>query len=183
VTRAFVMGSFTTPAALVSALRDLRRRGYVDLDAYSPFPVDETSEALGLPPSRMPVLVCVGAFTGAAMGYLMQWYCAAVSYPINVGGRPMQSLPSFVPITFELTILFGAFGAFFGLFALLRLPRLHHPVFDAPGFVRATVDRYWLSASTVDPSQRALLEEALAAVGAAEITVVTDAREHSEGEA
>jgi len=168
------MGSFTTPAAVVAAARALRERGHTELDTYSPFPLQETSEVLGLPPSRMPALVAAGAFTGAATGYLMQWYCSAVSFPINVGGRPPQSAPSFIPITFELAILFGAFGAFFGLFARLRLPRLHHPVFDAPGFVRATVDRYWISASTADPAQRAVLEDALAALGAAEITVVTE---------
>jgi hypothetical protein len=173
--RAWIMGSFTTPAAVVAAVRELRKQGHRGLDTYSPFPLEETDEALGLDKSRMPTFVAVGAFTGAATGYLMQWYCAAVSFPINVGGRPMHSAPSFIPITFELAILFGAFGAFFGLFALLRLPRLHHPVFDAPGFVRATVDRYWLSACTEDVSQRAALEAALASVGAAEITVVEEA--------
>jgi len=174
MTRALVMGSFGTPAAVVAAARELRERGFRGLDTYSPFPLEETSDALALPPSPMPRFVAAGAFTGAATGYLMQWYCAAVSFPINIGGRPMQSAPSFIPITFELAILFGAFGAFFGLFARLRLPRLHHPVFDAPGFARATVDRYWLSASAVDSCEGAALETALAALGAAEITVVSD---------
>jgi hypothetical protein len=173
--RAWIMGSFTTPAAVVAAAREMKKRGYADLDTYSPFPLEETDEALDLGKSRMPTFVAVGAFTGAAGGYLMQWYCAAVSFPINIGGRPLHSAPSFIPITFELAILCGAFGAFFGLFALLRLPRLHHPVFDAPGFVRATVDRYWISACTEDVQQRAVLEEALASLGAAEITVVLEA--------
>jgi hypothetical protein len=173
--RAWIMGSFTTPAAVVAAVRALKQRGHADLDTYSPFPLEETDEALDLGRSRMPSFVAAGAFTGAASGYLLQWYCNAVSFPINVGGRPPHSPPSFVPITFELAILFGAFGAFFGLFALLRLPRLHHPVFDAPGFVRATVDRYWISACTDDVEQRAALQEALASVGADEITVVEEA--------
>jgi hypothetical protein len=116
MTRAWVMGSFATPHAVVAAARELRRRGYADLDTYSPFPLEETSEALGLEASRMPLFVAVGGFGGAATGYLLQWYCAAVSFPLNIGGRPPHSPPSFIPITFELAILFGAFGAFFGLF-------------------------------------------------------------------
>jgi hypothetical protein len=174
VTGAWVMGSFPTPRAVVAAARELRRQGHDDLDTYSPFPLEETDEALGLGPSRMPVLVAAGGFTGAASGYLLQWYCNAVSFPINVGGRPPHAPPSFVPITFELTILFGAFGAFFGLLALLRLPRLHHPVFEAPGFVRATVDRYWISAFTRDEAALGELEGALSALGASEVTVVEE---------
>jgi hypothetical protein len=174
VTAAWVMGSFRTPGAVVAAARALRAEGHLDLDTYSPIPLEETDEALGLAPSRMPVLVAVGAFTGAASGYLLQWYCNAVSFPLNVGGRPPHSPPSLLPITFELAILLGACGAFFGLFALLRLPRLHHPVFEAPGFVRATVDRYWISAFTRDPAARAELEAAITALGADEVTVVEE---------
>jgi hypothetical protein len=168
------MGSFPTPRAVVDAARALREQGHQDLDTYSPFPLEETDEALGLGRSRMPILVALGGFTGAASGYLLQWYCNAFSFPINVGGRPPHSPPSFLPITFELTILFGAFGAFFGLFALLRLPRLHHPVFEAPGFVRATVDRYWISAFTRDAAACAELTGALTALGADEVTVVEE---------
>ena len=174
MTRAWVMGSFPTPHAVVAAARELRRRGYADLDTYSPFPVEETTEALGLGPSRIPLFVTLGGFSGAACGYLLQWYCDAVSFPLNIGGRPLHSAPSFIPITFELTILFGALAAFFGLFALLRLPRLHHPVFDAPGFVRATVDRYWISAVTTDAAKRVELEAALSSLGADEVTVVEE---------
>ncbi len=174
VTGAWVMGSFATPHAVVAAARALRRQGHEDVDTYSPFPIEETDEALGLARSRMPILVAAGGFTGAASGYLLQWYCDAVSFPINVGGRPPHSPPSFIPITFELTILFGAFGAFFGLLAVLGLPRLHHPVFEAPGFVRATVDRYWISAVTTDAAKRAELLGALASLGADEITVVLE---------
>jgi hypothetical protein len=174
VTGAWVMGSFPTPRAVVDAARELRRQGHDDLDTYSPFPLEGTDEALGLRRSRMPVLVAAGGFAGAASGYVLQWYCNAVSFPINVGGRPPHSPPSFIPITFELAILFGAFGAFFGLLAVLRLPRLHHPVFEAEGFVRATVDRYWISAFTRDEAARATLSAALSALGAGEVTVVLE---------
>ena len=174
MTRAWVMGSFSTPHALVAATRELGRRGYTDLDTYSPFPLEEAIDALDLSPSRIPLFVAVSGFGGAASGYLLQWYCDAVSFPLRVGGRPLHSAPSFIPITFELTILFGALAAFFGLFALLRLPRLHHPVFDAPGFVRATVDRYWISAVTTDAAKRVELEAALSSLGADEVTVVEE---------
>ena len=174
MTRAWVMGSFTSPDAVVTAARELVKRGHRDLDSYSPIPIEAMDEVLSLGRSRLPLIVTLGAFTGAASGYLLQWFCAAVSFPLNVGGRPPHSPPSFIPITFELTILFGAFGAFFGLLAILGLPRLHHPVFDAPGFVRATVDRYWIAAPTSDADSRAALEEALASLGAAEITVVEE---------
>jgi hypothetical protein len=168
------MGSFPTPRAVVAAARELRRQGHADVDTYSPFPLEETTEALGLRPSPVSLFVAVGGFSGAALGYLMQWYCDAVSFPLDIGGRPPHSPPSFIPITFELAILFGAFGAFFGLLGLLRLPRLHHPVFEAPGFVRATVDRYWISATTTDAAKRAELEGTLTSLGAAEVTVVEE---------
>jgi Protein of unknown function (DUF3341) len=174
MTRAWVMGSFTSTDAVVAAARELVRRGHRDLDSYSPIPIEAMDEVLSLGRSRLPLVVTAGALTGSATGYLLQWFCAAVSFPLNVGGRPPHSPPSFVPITFELTILFGAFGAFFGLMAILGLPRLHHPVFEAPGFVRATVDRYWIAAPTLDAAGRAELEEALAELGAGEITVVEE---------
>ena len=172
--RAWVMGSFTSEGAVVDAARALVAQGHRDLESYSPIPIEAMDEVLSLGRSRLPLLVTIGGFTGAASGYLLQWFCAAVSFPLNVGGRPPHSPPSFLPITFELTILFGAFGAFFGLLAILGLPRLHHPVFDAPGFVRATVDRYWIAAQPADAKERAALEQALAALGADEITVVEE---------
>lgn len=172
--RAWVMGSFTSADAVVTAARALVAQGHRDLDSYSPIPIEAMDDVLAHGRSRLPLLVTLGGFTGAASGYLLQWFCAAVSFPLNVGGRPPHSPPSFIPITFELTILFGAFGAFFGLLAILGLPRLHHPVFEAPGFVRATVDRYWIAAPTTDAKVRAALEEALASLGADEITVVEE---------
>ena len=172
--RAWVMGSFTSADAVVAAARELVRRGHRDLDSYSPIPIEAMDEVLSLGRSRLPLVVTLGGLSGAASGYLLQWYCAAVSFPLDIGGRPPHSPPSFVPITFELTILFGAFGAFFGLMAILGLPRLHHPVFEAPGFVRATVDRYWIAAPTLDEKTRAELEEALESLGAGEITVIEE---------
>jgi hypothetical protein len=172
---ALVLGSFATPAAVLAASRQLVDQGYEGVDTYSPFPLEGSDDALRLTGSRLPRFVAIGGFTGAATGYLLEWYCNAFSFPINIGGRPPHAPPSFVPIAFELTILFGAFGAFFGLFALLGLPRLHHPVFEAPGFVRATVDRFWISAVARDEDERAALERALGLAGAEEITVVGEA--------
>ena len=174
MTRVWVLGSFPTPAGVIAAARELRRLGHADIDAYSPFPLEEIDEALGLSPSRLPKVVALGGFSGATLGYVLQWYCDAVSFPLWVGGRPPHSPPSFVPISFELTILFGALGAFLGLFIALGLPRLHHPVFEAPGFVRATVDRYWLSAIAKGASEQSDLADTLASLGASEIAIIPE---------
>ncbi len=176
MSRAWVMGGFHSPEALLDALGKLRALGYGDLDAYTPFPVEGAEEALGLGGSRIPAFVLGGGLTGAVCGYLLQWYCNAYDFPINIGGRPAHSAPSFVPITFELTILLGAFGAFFGLFLLLKLPRLHHPVFNAPGFRHASVDQYWVSIGAgEDAATRAEIGFALQKLGAANISTVEGA--------
>lgn len=172
MTRSWVLGGFASPEALLGAVRELRRRGHHDLDAYTPFPVEGAEEALGLGGSRVPGFVLGGGLVGALSGYLLQWYCNAVSFPINIGGRPAHSPPSFIPITFELTILLGAFGAFFGLLLLIGLPRLHHPVFNAPAFRSATIDRYWLSVSGSEPES---IGAALAELGATDISTVEGA--------
>jgi hypothetical protein len=173
--KAWILGQFSTADAMLGAGRRLRELGYTDLDGYSPYPLHGMEEALGIPKSRIPLLVLGGGLTGAIGGYLMQWYLNAVVWPINVGGRPPHSPPSFIPITFELGILLGAFGAFFGLFLLLRLPRLHHPVFEAPEFRSASLDRYWLSVCPpIDAplAERSQLEAQLKALGADLVSTV-----------
>jgi hypothetical protein len=167
----YVLGQFSTANALLDATRTLRERGKEDLETYSPYPVHGMEETLGTPKSRVPLLVLGGGLTGCTVGFLMQWWCNAVDYPINVGGRPLISLPSMVPICFELSILLGAFGAFFGLMMLMGLPRLHHPVFDADAFRSASVDHFWISFRT-DDVEKAQAE--LSGLGASEISVVED---------
>lgn len=146
-----VMAEFATPDALLGAARALRKAGYEALEAFTPHQVEGLAEAIGLDrPKRMPLIVLIGALTGAAVGYGIQWL-TVVLYPLDVGGRPPHAVPAFMLITFETAVLFGAFAAFFGLFGLLGLPRLWHRVFEVDGFESATVDRYWLAIDAADP--------------------------------
>jgi Protein of unknown function (DUF3341) len=143
--RSWVLGEFASPEQLLGAARGMRERGYAYLDAHAPFPVPGLSEALGLPKSKVPYLVGCFGLGGAALGFLMQWWCNGVDFPINVGGRPLLSAPSFIPITFECGVLAGALAAFFGVLALMRLPKPYHPVFEVDAFKTATLDRFWIS--------------------------------------
>jgi hypothetical protein len=143
--RTYVLAEFQTAAELLRAARTMRERGYAFLDAHTPYPVSGLSDALALPRSKVPLLTLIGGLGGATLGYLMQWWMNAMDFPINVGGRPLHSPPSCIPITFECGILLGAFGAFFGALALMRLPKPYHPVFEVEAFKNATLDRFWLS--------------------------------------
>ena len=146
-----VMAEFENPTALVSAARAAREEGYRKLDAYSPFPIEELTEALHLHHNKLPLLVLLGGITGLLTGYLMQYYVTVIYFPINVGGRPLHSWPAYIIITFELTILFSAFAAVLGLLGLCGLPMPYHPVFNVPRFELASNDRFFLSVEAADP--------------------------------
>ena len=168
------LGEFDTPELLATAVHTLREKKRGALDTHTPYPVHELEEALALPSSRIPLFVLVGGLSGATLGYLMMWWCNAVDYPINIGGRPENGIPTWIPIMFELTVLLGAFGAFFGLWAVNRLPRPHHPVFESERFRSATIDRFWVSVAVDDPTlTTAALESELLALGALHVDVVT----------
>ncbi len=139
-----LLAEFDTPERLLTAARRARAEGYRRMDAYTPMPVEGLAEAVGLGRSRVPLIVLLGGLTGCFGGFFLQWWIAVLDYPINVGGRPLNSWPSFIPVTFELTILLSAISAMVGLFALCRLPRPHHPVFNVPEFERASQDRFFL---------------------------------------
>lgn len=140
-----LMASFETPEELVRAAEQIHERGYRSVEAFSPFPVEGIDEALGRKPDKtIASLVLAGALIGATTAYAMQYISAVWDYPINVGGRPMHSWVSFIPITFELGVLFGAFAGVIGMLLLNRLPRLHHPVFEVRGFERASSDRFFI---------------------------------------
>jgi hypothetical protein len=139
-----LMAELATADALLEAAKRSRAAGYGRIEAYSPFPVEGLSEAIGFEKNRVPLLVLLGGIAGGAGGYFMQWYSAVVSYPINVGGRPLHSWPSFIPATFELTVLGAALAAVLGMLFLNGLPRLVHPVFNAPDFDLATRNRFFL---------------------------------------
>lgn len=146
-----MLAEFRAADALTEAIRRTRAAGYTRLDAFSPFPIEEVNEALGLHHSRLPLLVLVGGLLGAAGGYFLQYYASVVDYPLNVGGRPEHSWPAFIPVTFELTILSAALFAVLGMLALNGLPRPHHPLFNVPQFDLATRDRFFLCVESTDP--------------------------------
>jgi hypothetical protein len=146
-----ITGEFGDAAALARALRSVVAAGFRDVDAYMPFPVDEVIEALPPIRDRIPLLTLCGGVLGGTGGYFMQWYSATISYPINVGGRPLNSWPSFIPITFELAVLGAALAAVFGMLALNRLPRLRHPLFGAPHFDCASRSRFFVCVRATDP--------------------------------
>lgn len=146
-----LVAEFLEPAEVLAAARGAHARGYRALEAYSPYPVEGLAEALGMKRTGVPPLALLGAGTGAALGYGMQWYAAVWDYPLNVGGRPLHSWPAFVPITFELTILCAALGSLIGMLALNRLPQLHHPIFETPFFEGRNAARFYLCVEATDP--------------------------------
>lgn len=146
-----LLARFPDTAALVKAAEELRGRGYQQIDAYSPFPVEGLAEAIGFPKTGMSLVVLIGCIVGGAIGFAMQWWVAVVAYPLNIGGRPLNSWPSCLPITFELTILGGALSAVLGMLALNGLPCLYHQLFEIDEFRRATSDAFFLAVKVTDP--------------------------------
>jgi hypothetical protein len=146
-----LMAEFENPHDLVAAARKAHDAGYKKLDAYTPFPIEELADALGFHYNRLPLLVLIGGIAGAISGYALQYWASVIAYPINVGGRPLHSWPSFIPATFETTVLFAALTAVLGMLALNGLPMPHHPVFNAPRFALATRDAFFLCIEAADP--------------------------------
>jgi hypothetical protein len=145
------MAEFETPGALVKAAERVRLAGYRRIDAYSPIPIEELSEALDLPRTRLPFLVLCGGILGGLAGYGLEYWSSVIEYPMNVGGRPFHSWPQFIPVTFETTVLGSALAAFIGMWALNGLPQPYHPVFNVPAFERASRDRFFLTIEADDP--------------------------------
>ncbi len=146
-----VVAQFSSANAVLAAVHKAREAGYSKMEAYSPVPVHGLDEAIGRKRSKLPWIVFAGGLTGCLTGLGMQYWMAAVDYPWNVGGRPPFSWPAFIPVTFELTILFAALSCVIGMFALNGLPRPHHPIFNTPDFDRSAIDHYFLCLEAVDP--------------------------------
>jgi hypothetical protein len=146
-----LLAEFENPTTLVQAIRQARQAGYTKMDAYTPFPVEEVSDALAFHRTRVPLVVFLGGLVGCVGGFALQYWCAVIDYPINVGGRPLNSWPSFLPVTFEMTILIAALSGVLGLLALCGLPMPYHPLFHVERFTRATRDRFFLCIEARDP--------------------------------
>ena len=146
-----VMAEFDSPSALVSAARAARAKGYRKLDAYSPFPIEELTDALHLHKNKLPLIVLAGGVIGGLTGFFLQYWIAVIYFPINIAGRPLNSWPSFIIITFELTILFASLSAVLGMMALCGLPMPYHPVFNVPRFSAASRNRFFLCIEAADP--------------------------------
>jgi hypothetical protein len=170
-----LMAEFGDPTALVAAAGRARHEGYRCMDAYSPFPIDELHDALGSPPSRLPLVVLIGGLLGCIGGYGLQYWVSVIAYPINVGGRPLHSWPAFIPVTFECTILVAALAAVLGMLALSGLPMPHHAVFNVPRFALASRNRFFLVIEATDTKFE--VEETrrfLEALNPREVTIVED---------
>jgi hypothetical protein len=146
-----VVAEFDNPTALVAAANRAREVGYTRFEAYSPYPIEALVEAVGHPKTRLPLVVFIGGLVGCLTGYLLQYFTAVVSYPLNIGGRPLHSWPAFIPVTFECTILGAALTAVFAMLARNGLPMPYHPLFHIPRFARASRDLFFLCIQARDP--------------------------------
>ncbi|HEX4589851.1 MAG TPA: DUF3341 domain-containing protein [Gemmataceae bacterium] len=146
-----VVAEFDNPTALVAAANRTREAGYTRFEAYAPFPIEALVEAIGHPRTRLPLAVFLGGLIGGLTGYLMQYFTAVLTYPLNIGGRPLHSWPAFVPVTFECTILGAALTAVLAMLARNGLPMPYHPLFHIPRFARASRDLFFLCIQARDP--------------------------------
>ena len=164
------LGGFDDPRALIQAARDVRRAGYTQMEAYSPFPIHGLARAVGFRRSHLPLLVLAGGLLGCFGGFAMQYWITVIEYPLIVGGRPLNSWPAFMPVTFETTVLAAALSAVLGMLALNGLPRPNHPLFAIPQFDSASRDGLFLFVLTRDPKfDAAAVRKLMAAIGAKEV--------------
>ena len=168
-----LLAEFDNPTALFQAAQQANIAGYRRMDAYAPFPIEGLAEVLGYRHTLLGWVVFLGGILGCAGGYWLQYYSAVISYPLDVGGRPLHSWPAFIPVTFELTILTAALFAVLGMFGLNGLPMPYHPVFNVPRFALATRDRFFLCIEAVDPKfEREGTRQFLQTLHAREVTEV-----------
>jgi len=146
-----IIAEFDHPEQVVAAARNAHAAGYRQMDAYTPMPVHGLDEALGLRPTRLPLLVLGGAVVGCVGGFSLLYWIAVIAYPLNIGGKPLNSWPAFIPVTFETTVLCAAIAAVLGMLALNGLPQPYHPVFNASRFRLASRNRFFLCIESRDP--------------------------------
>ncbi len=161
-----LLAEFKTPTEVVAAAHEVRAQGYTRVDGFSPFPLEDLSEALDFHHSHLPLIVLIGGLTGLCVGYGLEYWSSVIEYPMNIGGKPVHSWPAFIPPAFETTILFAALSTVFGMLALNGLPQPYHPVFNVPSFLLASRDRFFIVVEAVDPKfDRAATKQFLDGLG------------------
>jgi hypothetical protein len=169
------LAEFADADELVAATEQAYAAGYREMEAYAPLPVHGLAEAVGFHRSWMPLVVLIGGVCGCLIGIALQYYTTVIAYPMNIGGRPLNSWPSFVPVVFEMTVLGAVLSAVLGMLAMNGLPRPHHPLFGIPSFDRATQDRFFLCVLARDPQyDPQAVREFLERLGAKEVTDVPE---------
>jgi hypothetical protein len=167
------MAEFPTPEDLLRACKRAYARGYRNMDAYAPMPVEGLAEAVGFRKNKVALVVLIGGLSGAVGGLTLLEWITNIAYAHNVGGRPTNSWPAFIPITFECMILLAALTGFFSMLAMNGLPKPYHPVFNVPAFDRASVDKFFLCIESSDPKfSTADTLQFLREVGASEVNIV-----------
>jgi hypothetical protein len=146
-----LMAEFDDPTSLVTATERAHHEGYRQMDAYSPYPIEELHDALGARHTKLPLIVLIGGLVGCVGGYALQYWSSVIAYPLNIGGKPLHSWPAFIPVTFECTILAAALSCVLGMLALNGLPMPYHPVFNVREFALASRDRFFLCIEARDP--------------------------------
>lgn len=168
-----LMAEFDSPEKLTAATKQAKAEGYTALDAYTPYPIHELLESVSPKRSKVPLITLIGGAVGALTGFFLQYWSQVYVYPMNIGGRPHNSWPSFIVVTFEMTILFAALSAVVGMIALNKLPMPYHPVFNAKSFLKASQDGYFLVIEADDPEyDRHGTEDFLRSVHAIEVVEV-----------
>ena len=168
-----LMAEFRSPHEVVEAARAVHDAGFRKVDGYSPYPMEELSEALDQHHSPLPKIVLAGGIIGLLVGWGLEYWASVIEYPMNVGGRPFHSWPAFIVPAYETTILFAAASAVLGMLALNGLPEPYHPVFNVPGFVLASRDRFFICIEATDPKfDREGTKKFLAGLGATEVSEV-----------
>ncbi len=165
-----LMAEFVNPEELLEAARQARQAGYKRLDAFTPFPLEGLADAVGFEKTGLPIIVFIGGLIGCCGGFFLQWWPNVIGYPLNIGGKPYNSWPAFIPITFELTILCSVLACVFGMLALNGLPAPYHPVFNLERFVLASRNRFFLVIKARDRKfDREKTKEFLASLHAREV--------------